>query len=1076
MSSYEKVVKLACKPKAAPPKAKYLDPIIAATWDDGGAVHDVCKALSPRFREPNAIVVFKALIVLHTMIRNGSTDNVLGYLSGSQVLRLSNVSTGSWEGYTAPENLQHYAAYMDARIHAYRDLKHDAVRVQSDSNRDARTTAAVNGGSHGAPLQRSKTLAGRKLRSMTVEKGLLRETRAVHRMLDTLVACRFYLDDLEDPLTLTALRMLVKDLLILFQAGNEGVINLLEHYFEMSHTDATEALAIYRHFCTQTEQVVEYLGVARKLQNLLNVPVPNLKHAPVSLAGALQEYLDDPMFEQNRIEYRTNKEAVKRGGKAAKASTPPVPALPSSSTTPAANGNNASASGSANGGAAPAKTTPDVLVDFFAAIEDTQPTMFNPATNSPNTAYFQQNAVNPNPFQRMQAQPTGFNPGAGAFGPQPTGAFGPQPTGAFGPQPTGAFAQPPPNSMMLSPGGGGLQPQATGFNPFARPVSSFGPLGAQATGMGMGAFGGGGGPGMMQQPTGAFGGQQQQQPPQQQQQPSFLRPQMTGGAANPFRASMAMGNGMGIPPPPMPGSGSMSAGATGSFGGMSGGMNGGGMGGMRSGPGTGLRPQMTGGGTANPFRASTMFSQGTGPAAFNSVPVPAIPPFALGNNANANNNANSSGGAGIARPASAPLNALASASSPALQPVKTHQTGTRNPFGQPAPKEEPLPMPARQPTLMELAMGSQQQQMQAMQQQQQAQQQAQQQQVKTQATGFAGSTTKAFDYGSSALGPGGTDISSVASEFAFKSPGGSGSGSGVNGERDWDDFVCVGCGGIVVVWVVVYGRDDRGLFAGIVLYTVEWGVWSPTTGSFSGSGFNPANSALNNPSSSSSSSGLSGGFNPANSALNNSASSSSSSPGPGPGPGSSGLTTQMTGGMKAFKPSSSFGASLLEALPPIPGSAPGTPNPATMGANFFGAGAGPSPGSTGGFGAASTNPTGAFGASTGGFGVSPTGGAFGGGAATNPTAGFGGGGGLGVGLRPQMTGGAANPFRASMAMGNGMGMPPPMPGQPTGAFGGGGMGANLFGGGGGAFGSPSPAFGGAPGQGQGQQQQNASLI
>ncbi|KAJ7180987.1 ANTH domain-containing protein, partial [Mycena filopes] len=762
MSSYEKVVKLACKPKAAPPKAKYLDPIIAATWDEGGAVHDVCKALSPRFREPNAIIVFKALIVLHTMIRNGSTDNVLGYLSGSQVLRLSNVSTGSWEGYRAPENLQHYAAYMDARIHAYRDLKHDAVRVQSDSNRDARTTAAVNGGgSLGAPLQRSKTLAGRKLRSMTVEKGLLRETRAVHRMLDTLVACRFYLDDLEDPLTLTALRMLVKDLLILFQAGNEGVINLLEHYFEMSHTDATEALTIYRHFCTQTEQVVEYLGVARKLQNLLNVPVPNLKHAPVSLAGALQEYLDDPAFEQNRIEYRTNKEAVRRGGKAAKTATPPVPALPSSSAAsssaaPTTNGQNANG----NGGA---KTTPDVMVDFFAAIEDTQPTMFNPATNSPNTAYFQQTAANPNPFQRMQGQPTGFNPGQGAFGPQPTGAFGPQPTGAFGQpqqqgafgsQPTGMFGQPQQqqqNGMLSS---GGLQPQATGFNPFARPVSTFGPLGAQATGMGMGAFGGaGGGPGMMQQPTGAFGGQQQQQQPQQQQQqPSFLRPQMTGGgAANPFRASMAMGN-----PPPMPGSsGSMSAGPTGSFGGMGmgGGMGGGGMG---SGPGTGLRPQMTGGGTANPFRASMMFSQGTGPAAFNSAPMPSVPPFVLGN-ANANSGGSGSGmgggmgGAGIARPASAPLSALApaSTSSPAPQPVKTHQTGTRNPFGQPVPKEEP-PMPVRQPTLMELAMGSQQQQMQAMQMQQQQQaqqaQQQQQQQVKAQATGFAGSTTKAFDY------------------------------------------------------------------------------------------------------------------------------------------------------------------------------------------------------------------------------------------------------------------------------------------------------------------------------------------
>ncbi|KAJ7117508.1 hypothetical protein C8R44DRAFT_879074 [Mycena epipterygia] len=140
----------------------------------------------------------------------------------------------------------------------------------------------------------------RKLRSMTVEKGLLR---------CTVCSSRFYLHDLEDPLTLAALRMLVKYLHIPFQAGNEGVMNLLEHYVEMPHTDATEALAIYRRFCTQAEHVVEYLGVARKLQNLLNVAVPNLKHAPVPLAGALQEYA----FEQNGIEYRTNKEAVKRG-------------------------------------------------------------------------------------------------------------------------------------------------------------------------------------------------------------------------------------------------------------------------------------------------------------------------------------------------------------------------------------------------------------------------------------------------------------------------------------------------------------------------------------------------------------------------------------------------------------------------------------------------------------------------------------------------------------------------------------------------------------------------------------------
>ena len=35
---------------------QYLDPIIAATYHEDGAVSDVCRALAPRIREPNAVV------------------------------------------------------------------------------------------------------------------------------------------------------------------------------------------------------------------------------------------------------------------------------------------------------------------------------------------------------------------------------------------------------------------------------------------------------------------------------------------------------------------------------------------------------------------------------------------------------------------------------------------------------------------------------------------------------------------------------------------------------------------------------------------------------------------------------------------------------------------------------------------------------------------------------------------------------------------------------------------------------------------------------------------------------------
>lgn len=109
-------------------------------------------------------------------------------------------------GYNAPKNLQHYAIYLDTRIRTYRDLKHDAIRVQSETNRDMRLSMSLEedgrlarnliyedtsrkGQSSGAPT-RSKTIMGRKLRVMTVEKGLLRETKVVQKLLDALVECR----------------------------------------------------------------------------------------------------------------------------------------------------------------------------------------------------------------------------------------------------------------------------------------------------------------------------------------------------------------------------------------------------------------------------------------------------------------------------------------------------------------------------------------------------------------------------------------------------------------------------------------------------------------------------------------------------------------------------------------------------------------------------------------------------------------------------------------------------------------------------------------------------------------------
>lgn len=393
-----------------------------------------------------------------------------------------------------------------------------------------------------------------------------------------------------------------------------------------------------------------------------------------------------------------------------------------------------------------------------------------------------------------------------------------------------------------------------------------------------------------------------------------------------------------------------------------------------------LQPQATG---SNPFRQSMMFPQSTGMELFSTGgggnPTPAASNafgtqnlgypqenFMAQNPQNTNQPsaptpfASFSNGvftpvSGPPRPASTPLTSggiLKSATSPPVaEPVKTHQTGTRNPFG---PIITPVPPVPKPPTLMELSMRNGQQfgqqtaqfglqngqlgqqdgslDLQNGQSAQQiiqfGQQPQQSQQLQQQKTG----TNSAFGFSSGALNAGPTDISSIASSFAFSNKSTTSKDSNSNSSQ-------------------TYPLSSQN-------------TSSATTGSmFSDSMF--------------SSSGLS--------SQSTGVAASTSSPS-----FSSSLKPQMTGfaGLKPFKPSSSFGASLLESLPPIPGSAPTTP--AITGSGSAGVSSS----------LASSYLSGIVNSNT----------------QANSQAGmFGSGSSLGQGLRPQMTGGgAANPFRASM--------------------------------------------------------------
>ncbi|QSZ28519.1 hypothetical protein DSL72_003017 [Monilinia vaccinii-corymbosi] len=438
-SSFEKSVKGATKIKAAPPKSKYIEHILIATHSGEAGVAEIFRALQNRLRDSTWTVVFKSLITVHLMIREGSPDITLAYLARHRnMLAISSFTDVQTQG----RNIRHYTNYLTERARSFRDTQCDFVR-----------------GAEG------------RLERLSVEKGLLRETESVQNQITSLLKCDILDNEPDNEITITVFRMLVLDLLALFHVINQAMINILGHFFEMSKPDAERAMEIYRNFTRQTDFVVSYLSVARQYEHQTRVEVPKLKHAPVNLGKQLEDYLMDPDFEVNRRQYLAE-QASSKGGKSS-ASKPFVAASKSESEARAATGRSFPDAGptpSSKATTQPPKAPPADLIDFFDSIDTPQPV----ATQVVGVQ--QQPQFNGDPTFQMQQQPqfqqnqfvqqqTGFqDPGQFA---QLQGF-----NSAFNMQPQAPVQQPQPQPMQphfTGAGFGGYTPQPafqpTGLSP-----------------------------------------------------------------------------------------------------------------------------------------------------------------------------------------------------------------------------------------------------------------------------------------------------------------------------------------------------------------------------------------------------------------------------------------------------------------------------------------------------------------------------------------------------------------------------------------------------------------------------------
>lgn len=261
-SLYTKLVKGATKIKMAPPKQKYVDPILSGTSSARG-LQEITHALDIRLSDTAWTIVYKALIVLHLMIQQGEKDVTLRHYSHNlDVFQLRKIShTSKWSS-NDMRALQRYDEYLKTRCEEYGRLSMDHLRDNYSSLK----------------------LGNKNQLSMDEE---LDHVESLEIQINALIRNKYSVSDLENHLLLYAFQLLVQDLLGLYNALNEGVITLLESFFELSIEHAKRTLDLYKDFVDMTEYVVRYL----KIGKAVGLKIPVIKHITTKLINSLEEHL-----------------------------------------------------------------------------------------------------------------------------------------------------------------------------------------------------------------------------------------------------------------------------------------------------------------------------------------------------------------------------------------------------------------------------------------------------------------------------------------------------------------------------------------------------------------------------------------------------------------------------------------------------------------------------------------------------------------------------------------------------------------------------------------------------------------
>ncbi|XP_049324481.1 phosphatidylinositol binding clathrin assembly protein a isoform X10 [Astyanax mexicanus] len=263
-SAVSKTVCKATTHEVMGPKKKHLDYLIQCTNEMNVNIPQLADTLFERTTSTSWVVVFKSLITTHHLMVYGNERFIQYLASRNTLFNLSNfLDKSGLQGYDMSTFIRRSGRYLNEKAVSYRQVAFDFTKVKR--------------GSDGV------------MRTMNTEK-LLKTLPIVQNQMDSLLDFNVNANELTNGVINAAFMLLFKDAIRLFAAYNEGIINLLEKYFDMKKAQCKEGLDIYKKFLTRMTRISEFLKVAEQV-GIDRGDIPDLSQAPSSLLDALEQHL-----------------------------------------------------------------------------------------------------------------------------------------------------------------------------------------------------------------------------------------------------------------------------------------------------------------------------------------------------------------------------------------------------------------------------------------------------------------------------------------------------------------------------------------------------------------------------------------------------------------------------------------------------------------------------------------------------------------------------------------------------------------------------------------------------------------